>query len=186
MIDKTTYVSYTGEIYWAKPYADHYDDGKYGKQYTVALKMSDEDYKDLRRTGAKPNRHFETGLVNFRRKDEAPRPEWGGPPKVGIENPEDGSVELFDKPIGNGTIATVTIQLYPYKAYGGGVGTRLEKILIKDLIEYNPDLSDVDGPGEDEGQVAKEGKAEAEAHNDFKKKKALKEKEEDLDDQIPF
>ena len=140
-IDKTVVKKFTGPLYWVRAWEHNYDDGEYGKQYVCSLEMTDEQYKEVRATGSRLGRKDETNLVNFRRKAEAYREEWGGPPKVYIKG-DDGKLKVFEDAIGNGSMGEVTVTFFPYKAFGGGVGSRLEKIVVTDLIEYNPEDKD--------------------------------------------
>lgn len=41
--------------------------------------------------------------------------------------------------IGNGSTANIQLDVYPYKAYGGGIAARLESVQILSLIPYGDD-----------------------------------------------
>lgn len=55
--------------------------------------------------------------------------------------------------VGNGSIANVLVDVYPYKAYGGGIACRLESVQVTSLVPYGDDesLEPVADAGSSEG-----------------------------------
>ena len=73
-------------------------------------------------------------FIQLRRNKDAQGEELPAPTVV------DGSMQPVNAAIiGNGSTANVQMDVYPYKAYGGGIAARLESVQILNLIPYGDD-----------------------------------------------
>ena len=138
----------SGEAMWAKVYPHNKDEYRGKTFFSIDLKVSDEDYERFMATGsAKKPKKGDDGkwIVSFRRNEDAAREEWGGPPEVIIEDPEnDGKYIPFTENIGNGSEVTVSFVVYDAPQYGVK-GTRLEGIRVDRHVPFGGTKVDTTG-----------------------------------------
>lgn len=125
--------TYKGTCKWAKLFKP---DQKYNT-YQITLYPDKAGLKQYVKAGHQGEiREDEDGkYVVFRRKPQIPTKKgiWElGPPEVVDENNES-----LDKLVGNGSEVEVTVETYSTAA--AGMGTRLAKVKVLELKEYNPD-----------------------------------------------
>ena len=138
----------SGEARWAKVF-DHNKDNFKGKTFfSIDLVISDEDYERFRETKSahKPKKGDDgRWYIQLRRNEDAAREEWGGPPNVIIEDPENpGSYIPFTENIGNGSEVTVSFVVYDAPAFGVR-GTRLESVRVDRHVEFGGTKVDTTG-----------------------------------------
>lgn len=131
----TRYVDLKGKVKWAKVWKP---DTKYDK-YSLDLCPDEASRKIIDGLGLKSSfkADAQTGeeYISFRRdpnhtiftgKDE--RGPAGAPVVLGVEK---------DTPIGNGSEVTIRLAVYSYdNKFGKGTGSRLEKVHVNKLVEY--------------------------------------------------
>lgn len=131
---------FSGTLEWAKLYEHNKD--TYGDKtfFVVDVLLNDEDTARLKATGSrlKPKKEGENlNRIRFRRNEDHPIEDFGGPPQVIIEDPENpGKYIPFDKLIGNGSKGTVKVSVYDSKM---GKGTRLEVVRVDEWVEFKTD-----------------------------------------------
>lgn len=141
---------FSGKAEWAKVFPSNMDNFRGKSFYAIDLIVTDEEAERFRATGSqhKPKKESEgySRLSLRRNQDNEANPEWGGPPKVIIESPDnDGTyVDLTDKLIGNGSDVTVRITVYDTNAFGKG--TRLDVVRVDKLVEFGGTKVDTSGP----------------------------------------
>lgn len=125
--------TYTGACKWAKLFKP---DEKYGN-YTINVYLDKAGLKQYVKVGHQGEvREDEDGKhVTFRRKPQVLTKkgtiwELGAPVVVDEDN------EPLDKLVGNGSKVEVTVETYDTPK---GLGTRLAKVKVLELREYNPD-----------------------------------------------
>lgn len=117
--------------------------------YSISMTLTPEDYKRLKQSGSMAAKHSklnEAGedVVRFRRQHvkygrDGKVLEWAsGAPKV--EHPS-GDPWDFEKEgnLGNGTLLEAHVSVYPTRF---NPGTRLEKIVVLNQVEYVPENKD--------------------------------------------
>lgn len=174
----TRRVKLKGIGYWAKVFAENRDKTGYegaleetGGQTTIDVDLDEEMMAKLRKSKSmkkgRPSEENE-GMtrVKFTRK-------WqenygGGAPKVVDAEGEEWDYDESG-PIGNGSKVEVLLSVYD-TSRRGIVGTRLEKVIVRELVPYDPD-------GEDDDFEPKS----KETPKESKPKQS-----ETLDDEIPF
>jgi hypothetical protein len=151
----STQYFFSGTAEWAKVF-EHNKDNFRGKTYfSIDVIVSDKEAERFKATGTgiTPKKDAEgvTRLPLRRNEDNPVNEEWGGPPKVIIENPsEPGSYIDFEDVygkgalIGNGSEVTVKITVYDTKAFGKG--TRLDVVRVDKLVEFGGTKVDTSGP----------------------------------------
>jgi len=129
---KTIFLS--GEISYARFFSP---DEKYGK-YSVTIKLDEESIPVFKEAKLQ-SRDKGDNTYTFRRDPEkmikGELVQFGPPPVINA----DGSAFDSRIRIGNGTKATLKLSVYTTPK---GTGSRLEKVRIDELVEYNPG----DGP----------------------------------------
>jgi len=134
MASKTTYLDLTGTISWANgSFGGLFtEDPKYGG-YKVTMYPDPKSWEAYKKAGIRLKTHNDErgDYVVFRRRATqmmGNKLETFGPPKVffseGIEPTKD---------IGNGSSATVSIEVFDTK---NGLGHRLNRVVITDLVKY--------------------------------------------------
>lgn len=141
MTTETYYFS--GKAKWAKVQKP---DEKYDN-YQVTLYMDDENFQKFKESKLKLSIKEDENsdrFVVFKRKSKQNFGEGDedmGPPKVFIGTVED--YQPFTGLIGNGSDVTLRVSVYDTR---NGKGHRLEKVLVTNLVEYNPpDREGTDG-----------------------------------------
>lgn len=133
MSDIKTYVI-TGEVMWAKVFDPKTD--QYGKtNYTIDIKVSDEDIKHLKDNGlhsmVKAKDVDGSNFMTFKRKvkeDEAP-----------LLVVDHNNARVTNK-IGNGSTAKISLSMIPYDNKNGkGVMMKLTAVKVLDHKIYVPD-----------------------------------------------
>lgn len=130
-------VRLSGFAHWALVF-EHNKDTKFDPKFSIDLDLTPEELQKFDGTGFNVEaRKRKNGFYNFYRKEKNANAKWGGPPRVFIQT-KDG-ITPFDGAIGNGSLVDVNIDVYDY-SYAGkkGVGHRLDSVMVRDLIEYNP------------------------------------------------
>lgn len=138
----TKYIDIKGRCKWAKVWKP---DQKY-KKYSIDL-CPDAESKELLKTLGLQNKYKMVEgeeYITFRRDpnqsvfkgdDRVPA---GAPQVLGVDPNVD---------IGNGSDVTVRIAVYSYdNSYGKGTGSRLEKVMVNNLVEYKPNETSLDSP----------------------------------------
>ena len=97
---------------------------QYGK-YGCRIELSKEQAKEFKDWGLKVKKD-EDGTLFFR----ARRAEDRGPVLM-----KDVNLNVVTENPGNGAIANVILDVYPYKGFGGGIAARIEKV---QLIKWEP------------------------------------------------
>lgn len=137
----------SGEAMWAKVYEHNKDNWKGKTFFSLELVVSDDDYERFLATKSahKPKKGDDGKWhISFRRNEDAIREEWGGPPKVIIEDPENpGKFIDFTENIGNGSEVTVAFTVY--STAGGVNGTRLETVRVDRHVEFGGTKVDTTG-----------------------------------------
>ena len=138
----------SGEAMWAKVYEQNKDNYKGKTFFSIDLKVSDEDYERFRATGSghKPKKGDDgKWVISFRRNEDAAREEWGGPPTVITEAPDNpGKYIPFTELIGNGSEVTVSFVVYDAPQYGVR-GTRLESVRVDRHVAFGGTKVDTAG-----------------------------------------
>lgn len=152
---------FEGHLHWAKVFEGNRDmEGykgaarEFGGEYSVNLVgMSKETKANIKATGMQKkvqqddDKYDGRPYIQFTRKHENKGkggeivPEWSGAPEV---FDSDGSAWDEDTLIGNDSTGVVKVTVYDTK---DGKGTRLEAVMVKDLIEYDGEDDGVDDSG---------------------------------------
>lgn len=136
---------FTGPIRWAQVFEDNRDmegfegaAADFGGQYSIQMKLDSDQWDKLKDTGSmKKGMQKDPDWVKFTRKHEGPFAAASGPPRVVTKDNRRWDY-VDDGPIGNDSIAEVTVVIYDTKRRGI-VGTRLEKVKILEHNEYVPE-----------------------------------------------
>jgi len=107
-------------------------DTKYGEKFTIDVYPDSDSFNTFYFSGSRTKiREDEDGrFIKLSRNLKGPFAEASGPPQVVDENNQP-----FSKPIGNGSVVTCFVDVYPSKF---GTGTRLRKVHVRKLVEYTP------------------------------------------------
>lgn len=122
----------TGEIKWHK----NKELDKYGKR-TLDLYMDDENWEKYEKMGlGLKTRYGDDGrkFVTFSRK--AKMYISGNEVDAGPWTVLDNKDEPFTGDVGNGSVVTVKLDVYPVKLTGG-MGHRVEGVRVEELVEFN-------------------------------------------------
>lgn len=144
---KGTQILYiTGEAQWARVYADQMDTA-YGETFHINVNPDDASMIALKTSGSRvTGKEDEDGKLWFKfRRDNKKEFKPGevevlGPPKVVTKVDEE--YVPFKERIGNGSIVTVKLSVYPSKK---GAGTRLEAVCVDKHVPYEPDNANPGG-----------------------------------------
>tara|TARA_R110002020_G_scaffold109660_6_gene253719 strand:+ start:5966 stop:6475 length:510 start_codon:yes stop_codon:yes gene_type:complete len=137
MATRTATIS--GEVQWAKLHESNRDmkgfNDAYVKcdgAYTMDLLVDSSDFAEFKmntKTMIKGSATSDGRVkVKLKRPHKGPFEAASGPPKV--SGVDEGVI------IGNGSKATVRVSSYDIKAYAGAVGTRLDEVVITDLVAF--------------------------------------------------
>lgn len=128
----------TGEVKWAKV---HKPDSKYNK-HTIDIKLDAKGKATFEKMGLKNQaKEDEDGnlWVTFRRDPDGMVWNDGAKGTAGAPKVLDAEGHPTTDFIGNGSVATITVSVYDYdNKFGKGKGSRLEKVHVHNLVEYNP------------------------------------------------
>lgn len=149
--------SVKGKFYWAKVFEDNRDmDGWEGTYqacdgaYTIDIHVNEEEYLKFRESGSardckkdKLGNHVldDEGLriLKIIRKHKGPFDAASGAPKVKWRDGTPYDYEA-EGTLGNGTVGEVVFVTYPTKA--GVNGTRMEAVVVDELVTYEPEDDD--------------------------------------------
>lgn len=139
---------FSGIAEWAKVYPSNKDNFRGKTFYSIDLIVTDKEAERFIATGSghkpKKDREGYSRLSLRRNEDNEANPEWGGPPKVIIEDPDNPGVYMdLDKLIGNGSEVTVRITVYDTANFGKG--TRLDVVRVDNLVEFGGTKVDTTG-----------------------------------------
>lgn len=138
---------FSGIAEWAKVYPSNKDNFRGKTYYSIDLIVPDKEAERFVATGSghKPKKEREGfSRLSLRRNEDNKVEEWGGPPKVIIEDPDEpGTYKDFDKLIGNGSEVTVRVTVYDTAAFGKG--TRLDVVRVDNWVEFGGTKVDTSG-----------------------------------------
>lgn len=178
----------TGIAYWVKIDPDNLDMGYQGAwepdgRSSLNLDLTKEEFAKLKKAGTSKQGKVspdDPDLIRVSLDRPFVSPDWdeankfGGLPKIVFKDGEAYDADT-DPAIGNESEVTVIGTCYTTRMAGRN-GTRMDKIIINNLVEYDPD--NVDDDDDDEEVQKKEPE-----------KKAKKQKppvSDDIEDEIPF
>jgi len=141
---------FSGKAKWA---SDIMKVDKYGK-HSMKLIVDEKTAKEFQAIGAKTTPKPQddgTFAINLTRKPTMSVWKNGKKTEAGPPEVIDASGKPFEGAIGNDSDVTVKVEVFKYdNSYGKGIGVRLDKVRVDNLVEYKP------GGGEVRGNVGED------------------------------
>lgn len=128
-VTKTTFVTITGPARWARLYESN-KDTKYGDASNVEIQLDSKALETLKNVGWR-GKIKEDNWAKFSRKHEQIYAD--GPRKMGCPMVLSSSRKPFSEMIGNGSILSLKLEVYPSKF---GIGSRIEEVTVLEHVPY--------------------------------------------------